>query len=125
MHKHRQEIEEVQTWRELLGKVAAPPDERQRIAAALRINTITISRWVAGSSKPRIETLRALPQALPRQSEQMISLLKLEYPDLFTNGQIDDIESAIPHGFYSQVLNTYAMDPERLRVYALGSAILR
>lgn len=126
MHKHRQEIEEVQTWRELLGKVAARSDERQRIAAALRINTITISRWVAGSSKPRIETLRALPQALPKQSEQMITLLKLEYPDLFTNGQIiDDIESAIPHGFYGQVLNTYAMDPERLRVYALGSAILR
>ncbi|MBA2393732.1 MAG: GAF domain-containing protein [Ktedonobacteraceae bacterium] len=125
MHKHCQEIEEVQTWRELLRKVTARPDERQRIAAALRINTITITRWVAGSSKPRIETLRALPQALPKQSEQMIRLLKLEYPDLFTNEQTADIESAIPHDFYSQVLNTYAMDPERLCASALSSTILR
>ncbi len=125
MRKNGQEMEEeVQTWRDLLGKVAAQPGERQRIAAALRINSITITRWVAGASKPRIETLRALPHALPQHYEQMITLLKLEYPDLFTNEPIIDMELAVPSDFYSQVLNSYAMDPERLRVASLGNTIL-
>ena len=125
MRKNGQEMEEeVQTWRDLLGKVAARPGERQRIATALRINSITITRWVAGASKPRIETLRALPHALPQHYEQMITLLKLEYPDLFSSEPIIDMELAIPPDFYSQVLNSYAMDPERLRVASLGNTIL-
>ena len=125
MRKNSQAMEEeAQTWRDLLGKVASRPGERQRIAAALRINSITITRWVTGASKPRIETLRALPQALPQHYEQMITLLKLEYPDLFTNISILDIDTSITPDFYSQVLNSYAMDPERLRVSALGNTIL-
>jgi hypothetical protein len=126
MRKNNQEMEEeVRTWRDLLGKVASRPGERQRIAAALRINSITITRWVTGASKPRIETLRALPHVLPQHYAQMITLLKLEYPDLFTNAPIVDMDLSIPSGFYNQVLNSYAMDPERLRVSALGSTILR
>jgi hypothetical protein len=126
MRKNSQEIEEgIRTWRDLLGKVASWPGERQRIAAALRINSITITRWVTGASKPRIETLRALPHVLPQHYVQMITLLKLEYPDLFTNAPIASIDVSISSKFYSQVLNSYAMDPERLRISALGSTILR
>jgi hypothetical protein len=126
MRKNSQEMEEeAQTWRDLLGKVASRPGERQRIAAALRINSITIARWVTGTSKPRIETLRALPHVLPLHYAQMITLLKLEYPDLFTNEPIINMDVSIPSDFYSQMLNSYAMDPERLRLSALGSAILR
>jgi hypothetical protein len=126
MRKNSQEMEEeVRTWRDLLGKVASRPGERQRIAAALRINSITITRWVTGASKPRLETLRALPHVLPQHYEQMITLLKLEYPDLFTNETIVDMDVSIPPDFYRQVLNSYAMDPERLRVFTLGNTILR
>jgi hypothetical protein len=126
MRKNNQEMEEeVQTWRDLLGKVVSRPGERQRIAAALRINSITITRWVTGASKPRLETLRALPHVLPQQYEQMITLLKLEYPDLFTNEPIVDMDVSIQPDFYRQVLNSYAMDPERLRASALGNTILR
>jgi hypothetical protein len=125
MRKNGQEMEEeVQTWRDLLGKVTVRPGERQRIATALRINSITITRWVTGASKPRIETLRALPHALPQHYEQMITLLKLEYPDLFSSEPIIDMDEVIPSDFYSQVLNSYAMDPERLRVASLGNTIL-
>ncbi len=126
MRKNGQEMEEgVQTWRDLLGKVTVRPGERQRIATALRINSITITRWVTGASKPRIETLRALPHALPQHYEQMITLLKLEYPDLFSGEPIIDMEEAIPSNFYGQVLNSYAMHPERLRIASLGDTILQ
>jgi hypothetical protein len=126
MRKNNQGMEEeAQTWRDLLGRVATRPKERHRIAATLRINSITITRWIAGTSNPRIETLRALPRVLPQYREQLITLLKQEYPDLFTNEPIVDMQLSIPSDFYRQVLNTYAMDPERLRISSLAITILQ
>lgn len=126
MRKNSQEMEEgVQTWRDLLGIVVMKPGERQRIAAALRINSITITRWIAGTTKPRIDTLRALPRVLPQYREQLIALLKQEYPDLFTNELVIDMQVSIPPDFYSQVLNTYALDPERVRISSLAITILQ
>ncbi len=126
MRKNSQEMEEeAQTWRDLLGKVITRPGERQRIAAALRINSITITRWIAGTTRPRVETLRALPRVLPHYREQLITLLRQEYPGMFTDESIIDMQLSIPPDFYSQVLNTYAMDPERLRISSLASTILQ
>ncbi len=126
MRKNNQEMdEEAQTWRDLLRKVAVKPEERRRIAAALRINTITISRWIAGVSNPRRETLRALPAVLPEYSEQLITLLKQEYTHLFANDLAIDMPLAVPPTFYSHVLNTYSMHPENLRASSLCSAILQ
>ena len=126
MHKNSQGMEEgVQTWRDLLGKIATKPGERHKIAAALRINSITITRWIAGTTKPRVETLRALLRVLPQYREQLITLLKQEYPDLFINEPVIDMQIAIPSDFYSQVLNMYALDPERLRISSLASTILQ
>ncbi len=126
MRKNNQEMdEEAQTWRDLLGKVAAQPEERYRIAAALRINSITITRWITGTSNPRLETLRTLPRILPEYREQLITLLKQEYPNFFANEPIVDMPLTIPSSFYSHVLNTYSMQPERLRASSLCSTILQ
>lgn len=117
--------EEVTTWRELLGKAVFKPEERQKLAGVLRINAITIARWVTGSSNPRPETLRALPAALPEYREQMIALLKKEYPGLFAEEPVKDAQLLIPPEFYAYVLNTYSMHPERLRSSKLISSVLQ
>jgi len=126
MHKNSQEMdEEVHTWRDLLGNVAAQPEERHKIATALRINSVTITRWIAGTSNPRLETLRALPRVLPEHREQFVTLLKQEYPNLFANEAALDVPLTIPSSFYSHVLNTYSMHPVRLRASSLCNTILK
>jgi hypothetical protein len=126
MRRNNQEMdEEAQTWRNLLGKVAAQPEERHRIAMALRINSITITRWIAGTSNPRLETLRSLPRVLPGCREQLITLLKQEYPNLFANEPLIDMALTIPSAFYSHVLSTYSTHPELLRASSLSSTILQ
>jgi hypothetical protein len=126
MRKNNQKMdEEAQTWRELLGKVAAQPEDRYRIATALRINSVTITRWIAGKSNPRLETLRALPRVLPEYREQLLTLLRREYANLFANEPLIDMPLTLPSSFYSHVLNTYAMHPERLRASSLRSSILQ
>ena len=126
MRKNNQEMdEEAQTWRELLGQAVSKPEERHKLATTLRINAITITRWITGASNPRNETLRALPAALPEHREQMITLLKQEYTGLFANEPVVDIPLMIPADFYTHLLNIYAMHPERLRSSKLISCILQ
>ncbi|MBV9258342.1 MAG: hypothetical protein JO215_10015 [Ktedonobacteraceae bacterium] len=126
MRKNNQKmVEDAQTWRDLLRKVAAKPDERHRIATALRINSITITRWITGTSNPRAETLRALPRVLPEYREQLITLLRREYAHLFADEPVIDMPLDIPPAFYSQMLNIYSMHPECLRASTLGSTILQ
>jgi hypothetical protein len=126
MRKNNQELdEELQTWRDLLGNAVSKPAERHKLAATLRINAITITRWVAGTSNPRIETLRALLVALPEYRERMAVLLRQEYPGLFADEPVVDMPLVIPADFYNHVLNTYSMHPERLRSPKLISCILQ
>jgi hypothetical protein len=126
MRKNNQEIdEEPQTWRDLLERVVLKPAERHKLAATLRINAITITRWVAGTSKPRHETLRALLAALPAHREQMAILLRQEYPGLLADESFVDMPLIIPADFYNHILNTYSMHPERLRSPKIISCILQ
>jgi len=113
------------TWRDLLGKAASNSAERCRIAEALGINMITVARWVTGQSNPRLETLRALPHAVPQYREQLIELLSSEYPGLFINNPVVDIQLKPPASFYSEVLNIYAMHPQHMRAHLLGNIILQ
>ena len=41
---------ERQSWRDLLGELTSDSIERQRIASAIGINPVTITRWVDNKS---------------------------------------------------------------------------
>jgi hypothetical protein len=53
-------MQELASWRELLGKIIADSHERQRIANMLGVNPITLTCWVNNESKPRPQNLRQL-----------------------------------------------------------------
>src|SRR5579883_2024761 len=59
-------MEASQSWRELLGKIIADPQERQRLADTLNINPITLTRWATHKSNPRPDNLRPLIEVLPQ-----------------------------------------------------------
>jgi hypothetical protein len=118
--------EAIPTWRELLGKVIADPQERQRIADALSVNPITLTRWATNKSNPRQDNLRPLFEALPQHRQFLTELIAQEFPQ-FINETLtqESIASTIPPGFYAQILNVYTTSPARLRVSTTRLLILQ
>ena len=116
------------SWRELLSQYIATPQERQRIATALGVRTITLTRWANGESLPRSRHLRQLLTVLPEQRDELIALLGQEVPD-FRADLIDEedasIPAIIPGEFYKRVLQTRGTIPKNLRYAALCDLILQ
>jgi len=119
-------MEAIQTWREFLGKVIADPQERQRIADALGVNPITLTRWATNKSNPRQDNLRPLFEALPQHRQLLTELIAQEFPQFITEALTQEsIAPTIPSEFYAQVLTVHTTNPTRLRVSTLRLLILQ
>jgi transcriptional regulator with XRE-family HTH domain len=119
-------MEAVQTWRELLGKVIVDPQERQRIADALGVNPITLTRWATNKSNPRQDNLRPLFEALPQHRQLLTELIAQEFPQFITEALTQEsIAPTIPSEFYAQVLSVHTTSPTRLRVSTMRLLILQ
>src|SRR5579862_6878405 len=94
------------SWRELLGKLIQDSQERQRIINAIGVNSVTLTRWVTGSSNPRPQHLRNLLIALsPELRTTMFDAIVKEYPEfsvVLSNGLADETQEEIPSTFYSR-----------------------
>jgi len=121
-------MDSTQAWRELLGKIIADPQEQQRLANALSINSATLDRWVNGSNNPRPYNLRRLISALPEQRDEMLPLILLEFPDLnlddFETTDSHDTSSIIPSEFYMRVIEACAMTGKSQRFWTVSNLIL-
>ncbi len=117
---------ERQSWRDLLGELTSDSIERQRIANAIGINPITITRWVGNKSSPRIDNVRQLLDAVPQRREHLFALMQEEFPELATYDQ-EPVESIqeIPPAFYARVMNAFASSPPILRAPTIISLILQ
>lgn len=115
-----------QNWRELLGELTRASSERQRIANAIGINPVTITRWVTNRSSPRIENVRQLLDACPQRREQLAVLIQEEFPELITYGtQSKESVEEIPSMFYAHVMNTFTNLPPILRASTITTLILQ
>ncbi|HZR42982.1 MAG TPA: GAF domain-containing protein [Ktedonobacteraceae bacterium] len=119
-------MEEIQTWRELLGRLTNDPQERQRIADAMSINSVTLTRWVTGRSNPRQDNLRPLLDALPQHRQQLAKLIAKEFPQFFVEllGTENDVQE-IPSAFYARILNAHTTSPSQLRAASVCLLILQ
>ncbi len=120
-------MEASRSWRELLGKIIADPQERQRLANTLNINPITLTRWATHKSNPRPDNLRPLIEVLPQHRRQLSELITQEFPE-FTI-EVEPKRSIqrqnIPPGFYARVLNANTTTPHRLRASTMRTLILQ
>ena len=73
-------VEIAPTWRDVLGKIIQEAQERQNIARELGVSVVTLTRWVSGTSNPRMQSLRRLLEVLPQQRSQLTALIKEEFP---------------------------------------------
>lgn len=111
------------SWRTLLEQAIHPTGERQRIARAVGINPVTLTRWVTGQSLPRLEKLRSLYTVVPSLQGPLL----LDYPDLFLDDEptsSSDHES-IPAAFYARIFSGYVQLPFHLRQHTLSTLLIQ
>ena len=115
------------SWRELLASIVSNPAERERIATEAGVRPITLTRWISGESKPRMQNLHSLLKALPRQyQDQFRELIEGEesLPYSVLSPEHDQSEE-IPYKFINEVLNSRASGPEALLFWTLSHLILQ
>src|SRR2546423_15524340 len=97
-------------WRVLLDSLIQGRAERERIAAQIGVNAVTLSRWASGEPSPRSKNLRHLVQAVPEQHRAKFhALLEEELPS-FSLDELhqEDSRLEIPFQFFNTVLTPRA-----------------
>src|SRR5437016_4558797 len=119
-------MQEIRTWRDLLGQIASEPKEKQRIIEELGISSITLTRWIQGDSIPRLQNLRHLLGILPRHRLHFQELFKQEqvYEEL-ANPSTEEGPRDIPPEFYARVFAARATTVENLRFWSSCNLILQ
>jgi GAF domain len=114
-------------WRELLRTIISAPSERNRIAAAAGVRSITLIRWINEDSQPRPENLRQLLRALPAQFQrQFLELLEQEEsPILVAPGEGANQQEEIPFTLVDEIMRTRATASDSLRFWAVSRMILQ
>jgi hypothetical protein len=122
-------VEKFHTWRDLLGILIQDVHEKQRIAQALGVNAITLSRWVGKSSTPRPIHLRHLMTVIPPQYRStMLDLIRQEFPTFsFADEETmkEDDQDEIPSEFYARIFNAYSATPALQRSWSVMSLTLQ
>jgi hypothetical protein len=123
------DVENFQTWRDLLRTIVQDTYEKQKIVQTLGINSITLSRWVNKASTPRLMYLRQLIPLIPLQYRStMIDLIRHDFPNfsfISTETAREDDQDDIPSEFYGRVFNAYAVTPALQRSWSIMSLILQ
>lgn len=120
-------MQKLSSWRELLETLIDTPAERERIATAVGVRSITLTRWIQGESVPRPGNLRQLLHALPKEHQgQFRALLEREevLPPLALTGETP-LLAEIPFTFVNELLDTRASTPEGLQFWTLSRQVLQ
>ncbi len=65
-------MKEAQSWNELLAGIIRIPEERQRLAEALGVNQVTLTRWANGLAIPRVQHRRRLIDLVPAEYRESL-----------------------------------------------------
>ncbi|HEX7734503.1 MAG TPA: GAF domain-containing protein [Ktedonobacteraceae bacterium] len=121
------ELQKATTWREMLGRLIAEPQEKARLAQAARVRPVTLHRWADGSNRPHLENMRLLlrniaPEAVPLFQR----LLLIDFPLLREEGWLEqEIAATVPGEFYARVLNNLSLTPQPLCRQAMLDLVLQ
>ncbi len=115
------------SWRELLRTIINDPSERNRIAAAAGVRSITLTRWINEDSHPRPENLRQLLRALPAEYQrQFLELLEQEEGSILAlPAEGTNQPEEIPFTLVDEILRTRATTSDSLRFWTVSRMILQ
>lgn len=115
-----------QPWRALLDRLISDPQERRRLATALGINPVTLTRWSNGESSPRLKSLHSLLRHIPPQYQaQMVGLVNQEYQEfsLSDPSESGEVEDRIPSAFYASVIDALTRTPKSQRFFTISHRV--
>lgn len=120
-------MQEPQTWQEFLGQLIENPQERQRLAEAVRVRPITLQRWAEGISRPRDENINVLLKVLPPVIyPHFVRLLIVDFPHLVQEELPPDrFPLEIPSEFYARSLSALAFTPQPMCRQIIQELILQ
>jgi len=127
-NKRGTNVEAASTWRELLERIIQDTQERQKIAQALGVSAITLSRWVHNTTNPRLQSLHRLLEILPHYRHQLQPLILAEFPELANTAAEDMREEAEPFissTFYARVFDAYTTTPKMQRFWTISNLIMQ
>jgi hypothetical protein len=123
-------MQEPRTWREFLAAVIRDSKEKQRIANEMGVDPITLTRWATRESSPRPRSLlNRLVEALPPHREQLIQLIRQEFPDALEDDPgsvfIDPVVKDVPPVLYARILEAHATVVESLRAWTIMNLVMQ
>ena len=75
---------EAQSWNEVLAGIIRMPEEKRRLAEALGVNQITLTRWALGAALPRAQHRRRLLDLVPPEyRERLKTMFVTEFAETF------------------------------------------
>ena len=118
-------INEPPTWSIVLQGIIRSPAERKRLAAALSMSDMTLTRWANGESHPQRPHLIRLLQVLqPRHRDDMLRAFEEVYPEI-QSWIHSDVTETISSEFFAQVLSIRTMTTESLRFWRISDMVLK
>ncbi|HLI68312.1 MAG TPA: GAF domain-containing protein [Ktedonobacteraceae bacterium] len=116
--------QEVRKWQTVLQKIIQSPKERQRLASALGINVITLTRWAKENSNPQRSYLTRLVQVVqPQQRAELLIALLDAYPDM-QEKLLAEASEVVPSAFFRQLLKDRASVVESMQFWQISTAVL-
>jgi hypothetical protein len=135
-------MEQFTTWRAYLGQRISDTQEKQRLADAMGVNSITLTRWASTGKRlpavgkdrerrprPQRQSLRKLVEALPADDRaKVIASILQEFPDLTEEDFLPRVLAceplAIPTTCYEEVLEASALLSGPLRMITIFDHLL-
>jgi hypothetical protein len=101
------------TWQDLLAELIDDTQEKTRLATALSVEPITLTRWAKRTARPRERNMHNLLNALPpSHSQAFLRLAVVEFPTLHLTALSEHPAfEALPSEFYAQILQAYTSLP--------------
>lgn len=118
-------METSSSWQNILQNILKLPGERQRLATALGLSPMTLTRWANGESNPQRPHLIHLLQAVqPQYREVLLESIEIIYPDI-QSWLKDNTSEQIPAEFFAQLLNIRTTTTEALRFWRISELLLK
>jgi hypothetical protein len=98
--------------------------ERQRLATALGVSTVTLKRWADGEARPHRSHLVQLVSAIhSNQRQEFIEAVRQEFP-MITEWTSSDTPEEIPSAFFAEILHERASTTESSRFWRICDFVL-
>ncbi len=113
------------SWQSILQQMIKTPGEHERLAEAIGLSQMTITRWAKGRSNPQRPHLTRLVKVVqPQYREDLIEALEPTYPEI-QSWLKDEVSEQIPADFFTQILSMGTTAPDALRFWRISVLILK